>query len=411
LFRAVRLILSIMDQQLLNAQALAGTGFAAASAPPQACDHHESLTREHVEHIDLVHGGLVELGVPSGLARVVAEDDRRIGLRMYLLDNSGSTSAADGSLVREVGGGRFSSLPCTRWEEICAFAEDHARWNLRVGTPCEFVLLNSLSRTPGSPMVEGRDCVHIERSHGPEEEQLEELRTMLRNNGPRGVTPISERLEDIRGRIQASVSDLAQRAQMVFLTIVTDGLPTTPFSGQSTVAERNHMVQVMRSLCAMLPVQLVIRLCTDDQETISFYNSIDEESELPLDILDDMSGEAGELAKHGNDWFTYTPVIHRMREAGTLAKILDTLDERPLNRIEARRLAVLLSGSQQSLDNLSDRQFINEMAKIVAKVPLVYDARRRQMRPIVDMGKLRVAMKVGFRGIVLPMICPCLTDL
>lgn len=234
---------------------------------------------------------------------------------------------------------------------------------------------------------------------------------MLRNNGPRGVTPISERLEDIRGRIQASVSDLAQRAQMVFLTIVTDGLPTTPFSGQSTVAERNHMVQVMRSLCAMLPVQLVIRLCTDDQETISFYNSIDEESELPLDILDDMSGEAGELAKHGNDWFTYTPVIHRMREAGTLAKILDTLDERPLNRIEARRLAVLLSGSQQSLDNLSDRQFINEMAKIVAKVPLVYDARRRQMRPIVDMGKLRVAMKVGFRGIVLPMICPCLTDL
>jgi hypothetical protein len=278
---------------------------------------------------------------------------------------------------------------------------------LQIGTPCEFILLNSISRVAGAPLVEGFDCVHIERG-GSEDAQLERLRTMLRNNGPRGVTPIAERLQDIHVRIQAGVSILAQRAQMVFVTIVTDGLPTTPFSGESSAADRHQMVQAMRSLCAMLPVQLVVRLCTNEALTIAFYNHVDEEFELPLDILDDLSGESEEIAKHGNDWFAYTPVIHRMREAGTLSKILDTLDERPLNPMEVRRLAELLSGVSQSLEHLSDRRFINEMTKIVAKAPLVYDAHREQMRPVLHIGKLRAAMKLGFRGTVLPAVCPCL---
>merc|ERR1712039_81004 len=138
------------------------------------------------------------------------------------------------------------------------FAEDHARWNLKVGTPCEFVLLNSMSRTQGAPMIEGRDCAHIDRSHGPEASQLQELRELLMNNGPRGVTPIAERLEDIRRRIQANFSTLAQARQMIFLTIVTDGLPTSPHSGTSGPADRKLMIETMRSLCATLPIQMVI---------------------------------------------------------------------------------------------------------------------------------------------------------
>mmetsp|Transcript_137972 Transcript_137972/g.349565 ORF Transcript_137972/g.349565 Transcript_137972/m.349565 type:complete len:399 (+) Transcript_137972:66-1262(+) len=397
-----------MEQHLLNAQALAAARFEMASAPPLPCAHQESMVREHVESIELVQGGLVELGVPRGLAGVVAQDDKRIGLRVYLLDNSGSTSQPDGSVVQQGADGRLRQRPCTRWEEICAFAEDHARWNLKVGTPCEFILLNSMGRTSGSPMVEGRDCIHIDRSHGPETSQLQELRELLMNNGPRGVTPISERLEDIRRRIQADFSALAQARQMIFLTIVTDGLPTSPSSGQSGPADRKVMIEMMRSLCASLPVQLVIRLCTDEEQTIDFYNNIDEELELPLDILDDISGEAREVAKHGNDWFAYTPVLHRIREAGTLSKMLDAIDERPLSVLEVQQFAELLCGSQRPLAGLGKRQFVNEIQEIVAQTPLVYDARRQEMRPIVDIPKLRIAMRVGFRGVVLPVICPCL---
>mmetsp|Transcript_81742 Transcript_81742/g.205686 ORF Transcript_81742/g.205686 Transcript_81742/m.205686 type:complete len:400 (-) Transcript_81742:156-1355(-) len=398
-----------MEQHLLNAQALAAARFEMASAPPLPCEHQESMVREHVESIELVQGGLVELGVPRGLAGVVAQDDKRIGLRVYLLDNSGSTSQPDGSVVQQGADGRLRQRPCTRWEEICAFAEDHARWNLKVGTPCEFILLNSMGRTSGSPMVEGRDCIHIDRPHGPETSQLQELRELLMNNGPSPGTPIVERLQDIQHRIQANFSALAQARQMIFLTIVTDGLPTSRGSGQSGwVKDTKRTIETMRSLCASLPVQLVIRLCTDEEQTIDFYNNIDEELELPLDILDDISGEAREVAKHGNDWFAYTPVLHRIREAGTLSKILDSIDERPLSVLEVQQFAELLCGSQRPLAGLGKRQFVNEIQEIVAQTPLVYDARRQEMRPIVDIPKLRIAMRVGFRGVVLPVICPCL---
>merc|ERR1711972_962068 len=104
---------------------------------------------------------------------------------------------------------------------------------------------------------------------------------------------------DIRRRIHANFTALAHARQMIFLTIVTDGLPTSPHSGDSDPADKRQMMETLRSLCANLPIQLVIRLCTDEEQTISFYSSIDEELELPLDILDDISGEANEVARKG----------------------------------------------------------------------------------------------------------------
>merc|ERR1712050_588250 len=102
---------------------------------------------------------------------------------------------------------------------------------------------------------------------------------------------------------------------------------------------------------------------------------------------------AQEVAKHGNDWFAYTPLLHRIREAGTLAKILDAIDERPLSVLEMQQLAELLCCSQRPLAGLGKRQFISEIKEIVARTPLVYDAQRQAMRPIVDIRKLRVAMQ------------------
>ena len=49
-------------------------------------------------------------------------------------------------------------------------------------------------------------------------------------------------------------------------------------------------------------------------------------SELRLDILDDCTGEATEIAKI-NPWLTYGEPLHRMREFGVTLKELDMLDE------------------------------------------------------------------------------------
>lgn len=372
--------------------------------------HKGGVARQHLEAAEVVRGGLVELRVPYGLADVLAQDDSRIALRIYLLDNSGSMNEADGNVMIETPGNvRPIVRPSTRWEEICTFAVDHARFNWSTGTPCEFVLLNSLGRTPGTSLQDGRDFVRIDQCLGDESSQLNALERLLKNNSPRGVTPLTQRLEEILHRVKRECSGLAQLGQVISLTIATDGLPTTPNSGTSTPADQQHLVEQLRQLGAVLPLQLVIRLCTDDRSIIDFYNGIDEELEIPLDIIDDMSSEAIEVIRENkNDWFAYTPLLHRIREAGTLCKVLDTIDERPLRPQEVRYLAELLSGSVHSLSNLSDKEFINEMQRLVESSPQVYDAATQDMRPVLNVAKLRVAMKVGFRGKVLFPCFPCL---
>ena len=44
-----------------------------------------------------------------------------------------------------------------------------------------------------------------------------------------------------------------------------------------------------------LPVWVVIRLCTDDDNVVKFWNNIDGEVKLDMDVLDDPLGEAREV--------------------------------------------------------------------------------------------------------------------
>jgi hypothetical protein len=298
--------------------------------------------------------------------------------------------------------------PCSRWQEICQFVEDHAEFNWMVGSPCEFVLLNSVGRVSGAPSQEGRDYVRIDRTAGDQETQLASLRLMLKNNGPRGTTPLAMRLDEIFQRVDMQTTELAQKGQYVFLTIATDGLPTSQNSGDSFPTDKQHLVERLRHLGQALPLQLVVRLCTDEKSIIDFYNGLDAELEFPLDILDDITSEGCEIAhENKNDWFAYTPLLHRVREAGTLCKILDSIDESPLSPQDVRYFAELLVGSPKPLMEMSDRDFINAVQKLVKERPHVYDAVSQSMKPAIDIAKLRVAMKVGFRGNVLPLLLPC----
>ena len=52
--------------------------------------------------------------------------------------------------------------------------------------------------------------------------------------------------------------------------------------------------QAMRPL-KDLPVWVVVRLCTNDDKIVDYWNRVDEELELSMDVLDDLGGEVSAM--------------------------------------------------------------------------------------------------------------------
>jgi len=323
---------------------------------------------------------------PFGLADMLANEDPSVALRIFLLDNSGSTSNADGHVLHKDSLGRTQSITTTRWEEICATALDQATWNATAGVRSEFILLNP--PCPQNPQA-GRDFAVVDPKAGSPAAQVEILRRILAQNGPRGTTPLTTRLQQLQRRLANEVKD----GRRVMLSIVTDGMPTSPNNGTTSHSDRTAFVNELRSFTSNFNAFVVIRLATDDEDTVDYYNRIDEELELPLDILDDLKGEAEEVHGCGNGWFAYTPLVHRIREGGTLEKLFDLLDERAFTMPEiAKFMELLFRGPNDPPFPRNPKELLQRGKEINARSVHVYDSRLDRTMPPLNIKLLEKAL-------------------
>ena len=90
-----------------------------------------------------------------------------------------------------------------------------------------------------------------------------------------------------------------------------------------------------------LPVMLVVRLCTDEDKIVNYWNSIDGQLELQVDVLDDLLSESKEV-HHKNPWLNYCEPLHRIREFGIAIKELDMVDETKLSSEQMRALVAAM---------------------------------------------------------------------
>ena len=60
-----------------------------------------------------------------------------------------------------------------------------------------------------------------------------------------------------------------------------------------------------------LPVWIVIRLCTDEDKMVDYWNTVDGEIELNMDVIDDHNGEAREI-------YEYVTASHRIASPSSL---------------------------------------------------------------------------------------------
>ncbi|KAH8057090.1 hypothetical protein JL721_9829 [Aureococcus anophagefferens] len=222
------------------------------------------------------------MGLPPGICEGFVESGDQFGARFWIVDNSGSMQTQDGK--RLAGGGQRRGLvTASRWEELGDALAFHGGVASALGVPTEFLLLNQ----------------------------------------PAGALK----------RVVCGVGDGGREAAAV---AAVRALVVIASDGEASDGD------VLRALAPLrdLPVWVVVRLCTDDDRVVKYWNDVDEEIELEMDVLDDLVGEADEVTDH-QPWLTYGSELHRLREWGCTRRVVDLLDEKPLSLGEVPKLAAL----------------------------------------------------------------------
>mmetsp|Transcript_11088 Transcript_11088/g.20231 ORF Transcript_11088/g.20231 Transcript_11088/m.20231 type:complete len:383 (-) Transcript_11088:112-1260(-) len=324
-------------------------------------------------------------GFSTGLARAMTENNASFPLRIWVVDNSGSMATCDGHrMVETKKSSDVKMVPCTRWSEIQDTVNYHVQMSALLQAPTVFRLLND----PGARVGPQQFSV-AEQGATMIESDVETARQTMQNSSPGGVTPLFQHIRDIRESVSAMADTLRRDGTRVAIILATDGLPTNEKGiGDSHV--KQQFVDSLRSLEG-LPVWVVVRLCTDDEDVVEFYNNIDAQLELSLEVLDDFVGEATEVYEH-NAWLNYTLALHRCREMGYHNRLFDLLDERTLTKGELRDFCMLLFGNSM-FDSVPEPEvdwegFIKAVAGMASKENKQWNPMKKKMTPIVDVKKM-----------------------
>ena len=324
---------------------------------------------------------LMQQGFTRGLAESMGKNNQAFPYRIWIVDNSGSMRKPDGHRIVDTIDKNVKIVPGTRWEEICETVNYHIKAADLLQAPTCFRLLNNPgSRVGPQNFVVAQDDYASLPAH-------EAIRVM-RQTSPGGGTPLTSHIYDIHAQVQGMAPELIKTGSRCVVVIATDGLPTDELAHGDRY-QQQLFVEALRSLEG-LPVWLVIRLCTDDDDVVDFYNSLDEQLELSVDVLDDVCAESLEVHEH-NKWLNYGLPLHRCREMGYYHRVFDIIDERRLTKSELRDYLQILLGD---LDGIPDPSidwlgFCNDIEGLLRKEKLTWNPVTKKMAPWVNMGALR----------------------
>ena len=178
---------------------------------------------------------------------------------------------------------------------------------------------------------------------------------------------------------------LRRTGRRVAVILATDGMPTND-QGDGGPTVTQEFVQALRALEG-LPIWLVIRLCTDEDEITEFYNKLDALLGLNLEVLDDFYGESKEVEKY-NPWLNYALPIHRCRELGYHHRLFDFIDERALTKEELREFCFLLFGTLGPDPMTSWPEFLNYIEECLSQEMEQWNPVKKKHKPWINLKML-----------------------
>ena len=243
---------------------------------------------------------------PAGFQKVLLEQCANIPVRFFICDDSGSMYADDGMhLVCH--GGVSKSLKCSRWTELCESLLFHLELAHIACAPSEFRLLNGLE-----PKFVG------DKNLDPDSMGYRAVKKIFTDGSPKDRTPLCRHINAVVQYLQFHEQTLRGNNQVVSLIICTDGV--------SSDGDVTHAMRPLKNL----PCMVVVRLCTDEDNVVAYWDKVEKDLEMQLDIVDDFFGE-GDGVHQVNPWLNYGMPLQRLREFGVKVKELDLIDERLLS--------------------------------------------------------------------------------
>ena len=237
-------------------------------------------------------------------------------VRFFIVDDSGSMNLDDGQRVIK-GPHGAKLVKCSRWQELVEAMKFHCELAHVASAPTEFRLLNgALPMKIGASAFD--DATNIRR-----------LNEVFDGSGPDGQTPLCRHVSEVCQQLQHLAPLLSAGGKKATVVIATDGEAS---DGDISIA--------MRPL-HLLPCQVTIRLCTNDANVTGYWDNVDKNLELRLDIIDHLVGEAKEVTQY-NSWLTYGEPLQRVREFGVIIKEFDLIDEKKLSADNMRTFVATL---------------------------------------------------------------------
>ena len=303
---------------------------------------------------------LVQQGFTPTLARnvLLARSREHLPLTIWIVDNSFSMRARDGrKLVSTQSQDDIRHISCSRMEELKETVTYHAQMAALLEAPTKFLMLNG-SDDGAYP----QELSIAERGSEWIEDDMEHFSENFARVRPKGATPLTNHLL----RIYHSLERTPTEGKIV-LVLATDGRPTDTLGFVAPSVDR-HFEKALKQLQSK--AWIVIRLCTNDNTILKYYQKLDDELELSLEVLDDYTDEAKEVYQY-NPWLTYSLCLHRCREMGMSChpkfRFLDWLDERPLARNE---IGEVLKGTFGLIENNNSNSYSDKEYETIIKLSM-----------------------------------------
>ena len=329
------------------------------------------------------------MGLPLGLLPTVLDAYKTCESRIWLIENSTLMTVKDSHRAK-VG----STLECCikedgvqRWEELRECTKIHTRMASRAKSmiPTKFWLVNDPGPKVGPQRFKvGWDPDLLE----DEVEQATQIMDAVTLDHTKN--PMAKQIRKIERGIEKEASRLEAKGKHITVTIFTEGTPTDEM-GKTGAEVRNDFLQSLFHI-SKLPVNIIVRLCTDNDQITDWFNTLDVGDHLQnFDVLDDFWGEAMEVHMH-NPWLTYGIGLHRLREAGLASDLLGELDDTKMSldhiHLFCNRLLIGKSKTGIPHPRHSWSEFMNGLVQVLRNEKLQWNAVKRKLTPWIDLKML-----------------------